>query len=100
MIENPEICIPHELVRDCQIAYSWTGQPTVLAAYEDHPAFAEVRKLLVYRGYIERPPHPCLNGDRVLKRFRFNGCQLQPGDKFYCAVAWQSILRTKNACSI
>jgi len=87
-LENPSITIPDELVTDCRLAYSWEGKPGLISASEDHPAFARVRKILASEEYIEIPPYTCWNGDRVLKRFRFNGFQLEPGDKFYSAGAW------------
>ncbi len=87
-VENPRVDIPENLVTDCLIRYDFEGHYGVTAAHKDHPAFAEVRNLLKSRGYIEIPPYPCWNGDRVLKRFRFNDFQLEPGDTFYCAAAW------------
>lgn len=87
-IENPRVDIPEHLVTDCLIRYDFEGHYGVTAAQEDHPAFAEVRRLLKSRGFIEIPEYPCWNGDRVLKRFQFNGTQLEIGDKFYCAAAW------------
>lgn len=87
-IENPRVDIPEHLVTDCLISYDFEGHYGVTAAHKDHPAFAEVRKLLKSRGYISIPEYPCWNGDSVLKRFRFNGFQLEPGDVFYCAAAW------------
>lgn len=85
-IENPEVTIPEELVTDCLIRYSIDDYG--ITGSTDHPAFAELRRVLSARGYIEIPPYACWNGDRVLKRFRFNGFQLEVGDKFYCAGAW------------
>lgn len=87
-IENPRVDIPEHLVTDCLIRYDFEGHYGVTAAHKDHPAFAEVRRLLKSRGFIEIPAYPCWNGDRVLKRFQFNGIQLEPGDTFYCAGAW------------
>lgn len=87
--------MPDELVTDCIIQHDLSdiiGYST-LAANADHPAFAEVRKILADNGYIEIPPYACWNGDRVTKRFRFNGIQLEVGDKFYCAAAWKSQLK-------
>lgn len=86
-IENPRVDIPEHLVTDCLIRYDFEGHYGVTAAHEDHPAFAEVRRLLKSRGFIDAE-YGWLNGDRVKKRFRFNGIQLEPGDKFYCAAAW------------
>lgn len=88
-LDNPKVTIPEELVTDCFIRYEFEGYYNITAAFADHPAFAEVRKLLNARGYIEIPPYPCWNGDRVLKRFQFNGVQLEVGDTFYCAAAWK-----------
>jgi hypothetical protein len=87
-IENPRVNIPEHLVTDCLIRYDFEGHYGVTAAHKDHPAFDEVRHLLKARGYISIPEYPCWNGDRVLKRFQFNGFQLEPGDVFYCAAAW------------
>lgn len=95
-IENPSITIPDELVTDCRLAYTWEGQPSLIAASQDHPAFAEVRRMLERRGYIDIPPYACVNGDRVIKRFRFNDFQLEPGDKFYSAAAWAVKIRIRN----
>ncbi len=92
-VENPRVDIPENLVTDCLIRYDFEGHYGVTAAHKDHPAFAEVRNLLKSRGYIEIPPYPCWNGDQVLKRFRFNGFQLEVGDTFYCAAAWSSRLK-------
>lgn len=89
-IENPRVDIPEHLVTDCLIRYDFEGHYGVTASYEDHPAFAEVRRLLKSRGFIEIPAYPCWNGDRVLKRFQFNGVQLEVGDTFYCAAAWDT----------
>lgn len=87
-VENPKVVIPDELVTDCLIRYEFEGHYSVIAAHKDHPAFDEVRKMLAARGYIDIPEYPCWNGDRVTKRFRFNGFQLEVGDTFYCAAAW------------
>lgn len=87
-IENPRVDIPEHLVTDCLIRYDFEGHYGVTAAHEDHPAFAEVRRLLKSRGFIDIPVYACWNGDRVLKRFQFNGVQLEVGDTFYCASAW------------
>lgn len=87
-IENPRVDIPEHLVTDCLIRYDFEGHYGVTAAHKDHPAFSEVRRLLKSRGFIEIPAYPCWNGDRVLKRFQFNGVQLEVGDTFYCAAAW------------
>jgi len=87
-IENPRVDIPEHLVTDCLISYDFEGHYGVVASHEDHPAFAEVRRLLKARGYIDIPAYPCWNGDRVLKRFQFNEVQLEVGDKFPCAAAW------------
>lgn len=93
-IENPEVTIPEHLVIDCLVKYSIGGYST--ASHTDHPAFAELRRVLSDRGYIEIPPYACWNGDRVIKRFRFNGFQLEPGDKFYCAAAWSTEIAIRN----
>jgi len=95
-VENPKVVIPDELVTDCLIRYEFEGHYGVTAAQEDHPAFAEVRRLLKARGYIEIPEYPCWNGDRVLKRFEFNGFQLEVGDAFYCAAAWAVKIAVRN----
>ena len=87
-IENPRVDIPEHLVTDCLIRYDFEGHYGVVASHEDHPAFAEVRRLLKARGFIDIPVYACWNGDRVLKRFQFNGVQLEVGDTFYCAAAW------------
>lgn len=88
-VENPEVTIPDELITDCPINYSIEGLYATLS-HEDHPAFAELRKRLKRIGLISIPEYPCWNGDRVLKRFRFNGIQLNPGETFYCAAAWRA----------
>jgi hypothetical protein len=95
-VENPEVSIPEELVTDCLVKYSIDDYG--ITGTQDHPAFAELRKVLSGRGYIEIPPYACSNGDRVLKRFQFNGFQLEPGDKFYCAGAWatQILMRKRK----
>lgn len=98
-IENPKINIPDEFVTDCLIRYDFEGYHSVAAAYQDHPAFAEVRQRLETRGYIKSPDYPCVNGDRVMKRFQFNGFQLEVGDKFYCAVAWNSKIKFRDNMS-
>lgn len=95
-IENPRVDIPEHLVTDCLISYDFEGHYGVTAAHKDHPAFAEVRRLLKSRGFISIPDYPCWNGDRVLKRFQFNGIQLEVGDKFYCAAAWAAKLKIKE----
>jgi hypothetical protein len=85
-VENPEVSIPLELVTDCLIKYKIDNYG--LTSNADHPAFSELRRVLAARGYIEIPPYNCWNGDRVKKRFRFNGFQLEVGETFYCAGAW------------
>lgn len=95
-IENPKVVIPDELVTDCLIRYEFEGYYGVIAAQEDHPAFAEVRRLLKSRDYIEIPEYACWNGDRVLKRFQFNGFQLEVGDTFCCAAAWATKIAVRN----
>lgn len=89
-IENPTVTIPLHLLVDCFISYTLEGHWSVSAASADHPAFAELRKRLGSLGYIDIPPYTCWNGDRVLKRFRFNGIQLEIGNTFYCAAAWHN----------
>lgn len=101
-VENPKVVIPDELVTDCLIRYEFEGHYGVIAAHKDHPAFDEVRRLLKHRGYIEIPEYACWNGDRVLKRFQFNGFQLEVGDTFYSAAAWASKIsfRSKKVVDI
>lgn len=94
VVENPEVKIPENLVTDCSIKYSIDDYGIIANA--DHPAFAELRRVLKGRGYIEIPEYACWNGDRVLKRFRFNGFQLEPGDKFYSAGAWATQINIRN----
>lgn len=96
IVENPDVRIPDELVTDCLIRY--TIDDYALTSSADHPAFAKLRQVLASRGYISIPPYACSNGDRVIKRFRFNGFQLEPGDSFYCAGAWKVkiAIRSKN----
>jgi hypothetical protein len=96
VVENPEVSMPEELVTDCLIRYKFEGSYDVVAAHADHPCFAELRRVLKGRGYIKIPEYPCWNGDRVLKRFRFNGFQLEPGDTFYCAGAWAVKIKVRN----
>ena len=86
-IENPLITIPLDLLVDCTIKYDIEGVYGLIGS-ADHPAFAELRRVLNYRKFIEAE-FGWLNGDRVTNRFRFNGIQLEVGDKFYCAAAWQ-----------
>lgn len=93
-VENPEVSIPDDLVTSCTIKYAIDDYG--IQSHADHPAFAELRKVLSARGYIEIPPYACWNGDRVLKRFRFNGFQLEPGDKFYSAGAWRVRISIRN----
>ena len=71
IVENPEVKIPEALVTDCLIKY--TIDDYGITGNKDHPAFAELRQVLKARGYISIPEYACWNGDRVLKRFRFNG---------------------------
>lgn len=95
--DNPSVNIPDELVVGCLVTYDMTdiiGYAST--SCEDHPAFAKVRKILSATGYIEIPSYPCVNGDRVLKRFKFNGFQLEPGEKFVCASAWDNIIKLRN----
>lgn len=93
-VENPQVSIPDELVTDCIVKYNIDDYGTI--TNKDHPAFAELRKILSARGYIDIPPYACWNGDRVLKRFRFNGFQLELGDTFYCASAWSARIKMRN----
>jgi hypothetical protein len=97
-VENPVVSMPEELITDCLIRYEFEGAYGVIAAHADHPCFAELRKVLAARGYIKIPEYTCWNGDRVIKRFRFNDFQLEPGDTFYCAAAWavRLAVRTKK----
>ena len=95
-VDNPKVVIPNELVTDCLIRYEFEGHYGVIAAQKDHPAFDEVRRLLKARGYIDIPEYACWNGDRVLKRFQFNGFQLEVGDTFYCAAAWAGKISLRN----
>jgi hypothetical protein len=90
-VENPQVSIPEELVTDCLVKYSIDDYGII--GNNDHPAFAELRRVLSGRGYIEIPDYPCWNGDRVVKRFRFNEFQLEPGDTFYSAAAWSTRIR-------
>ena len=93
-VENPQVSIPEELVTDCLIKYSIDDYG--ITGNKDHPAFAELRQVLKGRGYISIPEYPCWNGDRVVKRFRFNSFQLEPGDTFYCAGAWSTRIKIRN----
>jgi hypothetical protein len=93
-VENPEVSIPEELVTDCLVKYQIDDYG--ITSNKDHPAFAELRQILSARGYIEIPPYACWNGDRVRKRFRFNGFQLEVGDTFYCAGAWATIISIRR----
>lgn len=95
-IENPVVTIPLDLLVDCRLQYSIEGAWSLLSGTQDHPAFAELRKRLASLGLIEIPPYPCWNGDQVTKRFRFNGIQLEVGDRFYCAAAWQYYKKDMN----
>lgn len=94
IVENPEVTIPEDLVTDCLIRYIIDDYG--MTSNADHPAFAELRRVLNGRGYIEIPEYACWNGDRVLKRFRFNGFQLEIGDTFYCAGAWATRISIRN----
>jgi hypothetical protein len=94
-IENPAITIPNDLVTDCLVQYSWEGCGTI-TSHDDHPAFTKLRKLLHVKGYISIPEYACWNGDRVLKRFNFNGFQLEPGNTFYCAGAWAAKIAVRD----
>ena len=96
VVENPKVEIPDELVTDCLIRYKFEGHYGVIASHKDHPAFDEVRRLLKARGYIDIPEYACWNGDRVIKRFQFNGFQLEVGDTFYCAGAWATKISMRN----
>lgn len=92
-VTNPSITIPDELVTDCLIKYSIDDYG--ITASKDHPAFEELRRVLHARGYISIPDYPCVNGDKVLKRFVFNGFQLEVGDRFYSAGAWKTLIMVK-----
>lgn len=94
-VENPSIFIPEDMVTDLHMAYTWEGSYNLVAASEDHPAFARVRKMLEAQGFISIWKEVC-NGDRVLKRFRFNGFQLEVGDKFLSAAAWKTNIYIRN----
>jgi hypothetical protein len=94
-IDNPAVTIPDELLTDCPIQYSIEGLYATLS-HVDHPAFAKLRSHLKNTGLIEIPEYPCWNGDRVLKSFRFNGLQLNPGETFYCAAAWRARFDVNN----
>lgn len=93
-VENPEVTIPDELVTDCLVKYKIGDYGTT--SFHDHPAFAELRKVLIVRGYVEVTGYPCVNGDRVAKRFIFNGFQLEVGDTFYCAGAWNTKMKVRD----
>jgi hypothetical protein len=93
-VENPQVSIPEELVTDCLIKYSIDDYGII--TNKDHPAFAELRKVLCARGYIDIPSYACWNGDKVIKRFRFNAFQLEVGDTFYCAGAWAVRIELRN----
>lgn len=95
-VDNPEVTIPEELVTDCLVKYKIDDYG--MTSHRDHPAFAELRKVLNGQGYIEMVTN-CVNGDRVTKRFIFNDFQLEVGDRFYCAGAWNTKMkvRKKNA---
>jgi hypothetical protein len=88
-IKNPNVTIPLDLLVACHLQYSIEGAWSLSAGSADHPAFAELRKRLEGIRLIEIPPYACWNGDRVIRRFQFNGIQLERGDTFYCAAAWQ-----------
>lgn len=62
----------------------------------DHPAFAELRKILIARGYVTPAPYPCWNGDTVEKDFYFNGRLLRKRETFYCASAWGNKFKVRK----
>lgn len=86
-VENPEVTIPDSLLTDCLISYQIGDYG--MTSHADHPAFAELRRVLGARGYIHIEPN-WWNGDQVLKPFRFNDHQLEIGDTFYSASAWEA----------
>lgn len=91
-IENPQVTMPEEFITDCLIRFTFEGFYDVVAAHADHPCFARLRETLAHREFISID-RTSWNGDRVLKRFRFNGFQLEVGDKFFCAAAWSSRIK-------
>jgi len=93
-VENPDVRVPDELVTDCLVRYRIDDYG--MTASQDHPAFAELRRVLASRGYISIPDYACVNGDKVVKRFCFNGFQLEPGDRFYCAGAWKTRISIRS----
>ena len=93
-VENPEVTIPDELLTDCLVKYRIGDY--AITSNRDHPAFVELRKVLIGRGYVEEPGYPCWNGDRVAKKFIFNGFQLEVGDTFYCAGAWKTMMKVRD----
>jgi hypothetical protein len=52
----------------------------------DHPKFSQLRDKLEQDGYI-KTERAWWNGDRVLKKFIFNGMTFKVGDSFPCASA-------------
>ncbi len=60
----------------------------------DHPEFAALRDRLEAEGFIECQ-RQWWNGDRVLRPFRLNGAEFEPGEQFPCGVAMRLHLKFK-----
>ncbi len=63
-------------------------------ASRDHPEFAALRDRLEARGFIETQ-RQWWNGDRVLRPFRLNGADFEPGEQFPCGLAMRIHLKFK-----
>jgi hypothetical protein len=87
---TPEYEIEEEFLTSVPVSWSITRTETD-STYStmsgvDHPAFADLRRHLAARKYIDMQTN-CWNGDRVLRKFYLNQRLFEVGEQFPCAGA-------------
>lgn len=96
----PTFEIPEEYIPSLNVRYtkiSSTGHKSgIIASQAEHPAFEKLRQVLSNGGFIEIPPYPCWNGDRVRKAFYLNQVLFNPGETFFCGTAMSGYIKRKK----
>lgn len=102
-MDIPEYTIEEKYI--CAVPVSYSMRKRGKAVYGttgsvDHPSFAGLRKHLAAKGLIKIPDYPCVNGDRVKKKFTLNGVLFKEGDRFLSGSAMSFYLeRMRNGNS-
>lgn len=97
----PEFEIKDEYLTDVPVSWKMInskGKTYGTQSVVDHPSFSELRNVLESKGFIKTERF-CINGDRVLEKFKLNGELFQEGEKFSCAAALGNQIRVQRKLS-